>query len=174
MATERYLIGPGLKDKLAEVIRRVDGGSNPGFSVNPVHEKLEDMPRPPGVHAREGIFESPWPINTFNTVRLTADTSVTVSVLNTLINYPSPPNGKNTSHCVIVRDGNTWFLANWQYETATAVFTGSTYSQSVVTDVQLSASFDTATCSVTLKKTVTTTAIMLMGSTYTSTFLRLV
>lgn len=125
-------------------------------------------------YAREGSFEGAWPINSYKSVRLSSDTNATVSVKNTLIDYPAAPFGRETCHCVIVKDKGTWVLANWQMATATAVFVGSTYTQQLVSDVNISAELNTSSCTIIIKKTVTTTSITLLGGTYTATYVKLV
>jgi hypothetical protein len=125
-------------------------------------------------YAREGSFNGAWPIDSYKSVRLSGDTSSTVSVKNTLINYPAPPFGRETCRCVIVKDKGTWVLANWQVATATAVFVGSTYTQQLISDIAIAAELNTSSCTITIKKTVTTTFITLLGGTYTATYVKLV
>jgi hypothetical protein len=76
---ERYLIGPGLRTKLREVISRVDGMAD--GSVSEIPTRLQDMRRNSGTALRLGTFTGSWNIMTKKTVTLFASTQ-TASVIN--------------------------------------------------------------------------------------------
>lgn len=80
MAQERYLIGPGLRSKLREVIRRVDGlpQGGPGSEIP---TRLQDPRRAGGTTLRVGTFTGSWQTGTFKTVTITGSTQ-TISVYN--------------------------------------------------------------------------------------------
>jgi hypothetical protein len=78
---ERYLIGPGLRNKLREIIRRVDG--MPLGSSAEIPTRLQDMRRGGGggTTLKVGTFTGSWQTGTFKTVTITGSTN-TVSVFN--------------------------------------------------------------------------------------------
>lgn len=82
MSQERYFIGPGLKDKLRDVIFRVDGA--PHVTAGPkVPYVYSDIP-PPLVVAKNlqrGTFTGEWPIGSTNAVTI-VNSSETVRVTN--------------------------------------------------------------------------------------------
>jgi hypothetical protein len=70
---EKYLIGPGLRDKLREVITRVDGipsGSGGSGEVPAVHQEI---PRRAGSLVRLGKTSSAWNKGTTTTVNVWED-----------------------------------------------------------------------------------------------------
>jgi hypothetical protein len=109
MAQERYLIGPGLKDKLGEVIRRVDGGATPGFVVTGSEPLLEEPLRNSNIF-RIGTFgTAAWSINSQNTVTLS---SVSMTGTTVLVNnlFGSIAAAGSTQKCAIAREGTAWYL----------------------------------------------------------------
>ena len=76
---ERYLIGPGLRDKLRDIIRRVD--ATPIGSSSEIATRLQDMRRGGGSSLRVGTFTGSWQTGTFKTVTITGSTN-TISVYN--------------------------------------------------------------------------------------------
>lgn len=121
---------------------------------------------------RMGTFSSPWAKGATKTINLT-NASGTVAASNTLIDYPSAPAGKSSVNCVIANEGGTWFLANWEQVTATAAIVSSMNTVSVITDVTLSATLNTSSCAITIGKTNSTALVTFVGSSYTSTIVRL-
>lgn len=103
MAEERYLIGPGLRDKLREVITRVDGvvpygGSGPEPRIQSLSQPL--------ITFRVGTATGAWSKATSKTVSLRADTNLTVTATNLFASV-----GKTASYNVaIARDGTAWYL----------------------------------------------------------------
>lgn len=120
MATERYFIGPGLKDKLGDVIRRVDGAQNPGGSVTPIPTRFDDPSRP--VKSKDVFkackFTGAWGLNGNLTVQ-SISSAETFNATNLLYEIP---NTGLTLNCVIGKDGTQWYLANVQHQ-STSVLT---------------------------------------------------
>jgi hypothetical protein len=65
---DRYLIGPGLRTKLREVITRVDGMPD-GGGADTIPVRLQDMPRG-GQPLRIGKTTATWTKNTLATITL--------------------------------------------------------------------------------------------------------
>lgn len=76
---ERYLIGPGLRTKLREIIRRVDG--TPIGSESEIPTRLQDPRRGGGSTLKVGTFTGSWQTGTYKTVTITGSTQ-TVQVYN--------------------------------------------------------------------------------------------
>jgi hypothetical protein len=121
---------------------------------------------------RRGTFNSPWATSETKTITLL--TGGTVAASNTLINYPAPPAGKSSVNCAVGNEGGTWFLVSYEFVTATALIVASMNAISVVTDIAISASLNTSSCAITIGKTSTTALVSMVGSTYTTTIIRLV
>lgn len=114
MATERYLIGPGLKAKLADMVRRMDGEPNPGFSVRPSNVRFEEPFRPnkKGGGIKACRFSGAWSL-TGQKVVTSISTGETFNVTNLIFDIP---NVGTTLNCVIGQDGTAWYLANAQHQ----------------------------------------------------------
>jgi hypothetical protein len=113
MATERYFIGPGLKDKLGDVIRRVDGTQNPGGSVTPIQTRFDEPVRPPLPGGFKACtFTGGWGFNSSQTVR-SISSGETFNATNIIYDIP---NTGLTLNCVIGKDGTQWYLANVQHQ----------------------------------------------------------
>lgn len=125
-----------------------------------------------GSLVRMGTFSSPWAKGATKTINLT-NAGGTVAASNTLIDYPAAPAGKSTVNCVVANDGGTWFLANWEQATATAAFISAVSTAAVVTDVTLSATLNTSSCAITIGKTNTTALMTFIGTSYTTSFIKL-
>lgn len=107
---ERYFIGPGLKDKLGEVIRRVDGSSTPGFAVTSGSSRFEEPLRGRANAFRIGSFGvAAWAVNTTATVTLTnvSPTGTTVVVTNV---FGSLGTASASRAVGIAQDGTQWYL----------------------------------------------------------------
>ena len=134
-------------------------------------------------------FTGAWAIGDTKTVTFKNQTSTpnTVAAVNLFFPFPAPA---SSTDCAIAKDGTAWYLIDVPFETATAVFAGSTttgivvsstQSTSRVTDVTLSATLNTSNCTISIGKTlVTASTIFVTGtatsvfvqSTFTATFLR--
>jgi hypothetical protein len=107
MASERYFIGPGLKDKLREVIYRVDGLAS-----------VERGVKAPTVEQSLPIFRTTFRICTFTgawsksqqktvTFKFDTNTPNTVSATNLFATIGSATSSRN---CAVAREGTAWYL----------------------------------------------------------------
>ena len=110
---ERYFIGPGLKDKLGEVIRRVDGSSTPGFVVTGSEPLLEEPLRNSRFFRIATYGTAAWALNASATVTLTnvSPTGSTVLVTNVFGALSTATAARNVG---IARDGTQWYLIQAQ------------------------------------------------------------
>jgi hypothetical protein len=185
-APERVTFTSGAADRIAKVVRAVEGGDRDcgpltfGARIGGVSGKT----------FRVGTFTGAWSINDTKTVTFKNQTATpnTVAAVNLFFPFSAATNA--TTDCAIAKDGTAWYLIDVPFETATAVFAGSTttgivvsstQSTSRVTDVTLSATLNTSNCTISIGKTlVTASTIFVTGtatgvfvqSTFTSTFLR--
>jgi hypothetical protein len=167
---EGFLLGPNLLSQIRRTIDRVDGepiGS--GFRRTQVALEGEG-PRSAKVF-RICTFTGSWAINATKTVTFKYQTSTpnTASVVNLFFPYPATT---NATDCAIAKDGTAWHLIDVPFQTATAVFSGGTTTQTVVSDVVVAAVLNTSNCQITVTRTNTTAAITIVQSTFTSVFVR--
>lgn len=153
--------------RIASAVRKVEIGDRDGGGL--------EFPSPANVASRRAFrvctFTGAWSINASKTVTFKNQTSTpnTVSALNLF--FPITENAVNAD-CAIAKEGTAWYLIDVPFQTATAVFVGATSSTAVMRDVTLSASLNTSNCAITIGKTLVTTSVTLVSSTFTSTFLR--
>ena len=116
-------------------------------------------------------FTGAWSIGGTKTVTLKNRTNTpnTLTAINLFLPVPAP---SAATDCAIAKDGTAWYLIDVPLETATAVFVGATQSTAVMRDVTLSASLNTSACTISIGKTLVTTSVTIVSSTFTSTFLR--
>jgi hypothetical protein len=117
-------------------------------------------------------FTGAWAINATKTVtfKYQAATPNTASVTNLF--FPVTSTAAGNTDCAIAKDGTAWFLIDVPFEAATAVFVRATSSTAVMTDVTLSASLNTSACTISIGKTLVTSSVTIVSSTFTSTFVR--
>lgn len=106
MASERYFIGPGLKDKLREVIYRVD--EIPRVERGASAPKVEQDLFQPRKVFRICTFTGSWSKNTDKTVtfKFQTNTPNTVQASNLFAEI----GGSGTRNCAIAKEGTAWFL----------------------------------------------------------------
>lgn len=105
--SERYVLGPGLVDKLRETVRTVDGMKPP---PEPPTRLTFDEPSGPIRPIRIGTFgTSSWNINASNTVTLTnvGVTGYTVLVTNL---FGGLGTATTSRACAVAKDGTAWYL----------------------------------------------------------------
>lgn len=105
--SERYVLGPGLVDKLRETVRTVDGMKPPS---EPPTRLTFDEPSGPIRPIRIGTFgTSSWAIGASSTVTLTnvGVTGYTVLVTNLFGNIGT---GSSSRYCAVAKDGPEWYL----------------------------------------------------------------
>jgi hypothetical protein len=167
-----FLISDGLHKDIKRTIARVDGmPDGPGATKIPT--RFESLPAQAGKVFRICTFTGAWAINgekqvTFRGVTTTPNT---VSAMNLF--FPVTSTATNaTTDCAIAKDGTAWYLIDVPFEMATAVFVRATSSTAVMTDVTLSASLNTSSCTISIGKTLVTSSVTIVSSTFTSTFVR--
>ena len=188
---EGFLLGPNLLSQIRRTIDRVDGepiGS--GFRRTQVILEGEE-PRSAKVF-RICTFTGSWEINETKTVnfKYVPGATNTVNVTNLFFPWTTTATGSSTD-CAIAKDGTAWFLIDVPFETATAVFVGSTTAgigvsstqlTSLITNITITAAINTSNCTISVGRTIhTASAIVVTGtstttlvqSTFTSTFLKL-
>jgi len=165
--TERVTFTKPAAERIAKVVRAVEGGDRDAGPLSFGNRGVAGNPKA----FRVCTFTGAWSINDTKTVTFRNQTTTpnTVAAVNLFFPFPAPA---SATDCAIAKDGTAWFLIDVPFETATAVFVGATSSTSVMTDVTLSASLNTSACTISIGKTLVTTSVTIVSSTFTSTFLR--
>jgi hypothetical protein len=166
--TERVTFTKPAAERIAKVVRAVEGGDR---DAGPLTFGNRGVGGISGKVFRVCTFTGAWSINAEKTVTFKYQTATpnTVSATNLFFPLSAP---STTTDCAIAKDGTAWFLIDVPFETATAVFVSATSSTAVMRDVTLSASLNTSACTITIGKTLVTTSVTLVSSTFTSTFVR--
>jgi hypothetical protein len=138
---------------------------------------------------RAATFSGSWPIGSTKVVTLKYAPTATVNAVN--LSWPITLTAYSSEDCIVGKEGTNWWLVVPKLEARTAVFVtqtqqrmfcSGTASQSLVTDVTITATLNTTDCSITVGKTLTTSSITVVSATatapfivssYTSTFLRI-
>jgi hypothetical protein len=165
--TERVTFTKPAAERIAKVVRAVEGGDRDagplsfGARVGGVSGKV----------FRVCTFTGAWSIGDTKTVTFKYQTATpnTVAAVNLFFPFPAPA---AATDCAIAKEGTAWFLIDVPFETATAVFVSATSSTSVMTDVTLSASLNTSACTISIGKTLVTSSVTIVSSTFTSTFVQ--
>jgi len=133
-------------------------------------------------------FTGAWAINSAKAVtfRNVTSTPNTVSAVNLF--FPVSSESTAALNCAVAKDGSQWYLVDIPFEEATAVFVGSTQSvtyvtgtsvgttiagvetRDYITDVAISASLNTSSCTITVGKTLTTAAASFVTGTASAVF----
>jgi hypothetical protein len=166
--TERVTFTKPAAERIAKVVRAVEGGNRDAGPLTFGNRGVAGNPK----LFRVATFTGAWSINDTKTVTFRNQTATpnTVAAVNLFFPFSAATNA--TTDCAIAKDGTAWFLIDVPFEAATAVFVGATSSTSVMTDVTLSASLNTSACTISIGKTLVTTSVTIVSSTFTSTFLR--
>lgn len=108
MAQEKFYIGPGLRQKLGDVIRIVDGSSpaSGGISVTPT---APGMARPFLTTFRVCTFTGAWAISGQKTVTFKYVTATPNTVVATNLFCGLDP-GTVTTDVGVAREGTAWYL----------------------------------------------------------------
>jgi hypothetical protein len=152
--------------RIAAAVRHVEGGNR--------DQQPFGFEHPQGIANaklfRVCTYTGSWSKDSAKTVTFKYATSTpnTVSASNLFF----PITGTAGGDCGIAKDGTAWFLIDVPMFTATAVFVGATASTTVMRDVTLSASLNTSNCTITIGKTLSTTSVILVQSTFTATFVK--
>jgi len=152
--------------RIAAAVRHVEGGNRdqPPFGFE--HPQVIGGAKV----FRVCTYTGSWSKGSAKTVtfKYATGTPNTVSATNLFVPVTDTAGGD----CAVAKDGTAWFLIDVPMFTATAVFVGATASAAVMRDVTLSASLNTSNCAITIGKTLSTTSIILMQSTFTATFVK--
>jgi hypothetical protein len=165
--TERVTFTKPAAERIAKVVRAVEGGDR---DTGPLTFGNRGVGGNPKVF-RVCTFTGAWAINDTKTVTFRNQTATpnTVAAVNLFFPFPAPA---SATDCAIAKEGTAWYLIDVPFETETAVFVAATSSTSVMTDVTLSASLNTSACTISIGKTLVTSSVTIVSSTFTSTFLR--
>jgi len=165
--TERVTFTKPAAERIAKVVRAVEGGDRDAGPLTFGNRGVAGNPKT----FRVCTFTGAWSINDTKTVTFKNQTATpnTVAAVNLFFPFPAPA---SATDCAIAKEGTAWYLIDVPFETATAVFAGATSSTSVMTDVTLSASLNTSACTISIGKTLVTSSVTIVSSTFTSTFLR--
>jgi hypothetical protein len=167
-----FLISDGLHKDIKRTIARVDGmPDGPGATKIPT--RFESLPAQAGKVFRVCTFTGAWSINATKTVTFRNQTATPNTVAAVNLFFPITNTAASSRDCAIAKDGTAWFLIDVPLFTASAVFVVATAATTVVQDVTLSATLDPDSCTISLGKTLTTTSVVVVQSTYTSTFVTL-
>ncbi len=106
---DKYFIGPGLREKLREVVGKVDALSvgTRGATQRTVHQ---DMPRGGGGGFRICTFTGAWAITTQKTVTFRGVTTAPNTIVATNLFASISTSVSQTRNCAIARDGTAWYL----------------------------------------------------------------
>jgi hypothetical protein len=154
-------------ERIANVVRAAELASP---AARPLSFDRVDTPQKQRLF-RVCTFTGAWSINDTKTVTFRNQTATpnTVAAVNLFFPFPAPA---SATDCAIAKDGTAWYLIDVPFETATAVFAGATASTAVMRDVTLSASLNTSNCTISIGKTLVTTSVTILSSTFTATFVR--
>jgi len=122
-------------------------------------------------------FTGAWAIDSAKTVtfRNVTTTPNTVSAVNLF--FPISSASTAAIKCAVAKDGTAWYLVDVPLAVRTATFVGPTQSgvdvtstaeRSYVTDVQIAATLNTSSCSITVSKTMSTASATFVTGTATS------
>jgi hypothetical protein len=123
---------------------------------------------------RAATFSGSWPIGSTKVVTLKYAPTATVNAFN--LSWPITLTAYSSEDCIVGREGTNWWLVVPKLEARTAILVTQTASQlicsgtatqSVVTDVSISGSLNTASCAITIGRTVTTTSVRVVSATAT-------
>lgn len=106
---DSYRIGPGLRDKLREVVRTVDALtlSSRGQSTRTVHQ---EMPRPTGGGFRICTFTGSWSKTTEKTLTFKYQTATPNTIVATNLFAELGTVAYSPRNCAIAKEGTAWFL----------------------------------------------------------------
>ncbi len=148
-------------ERIANAVRSVETAPRPTRPL--VFDRIPEGRMPKAV--RMATYTGTWDVGSPKTVTFFSSTNT--AIVQNLF-FPVTIAGGN---CAIAKDGTAWYLIDVRANTASATFV-STASASVVTDISVSGSFNSANCSITVGRTLTTTRVTVVGMTSTSNFVR--
>jgi hypothetical protein len=158
-------------ERIARVVRAVENARPSGGSLT--FDRIDSQRKV----FRVCTFTGAWSIGSSKTVTFQNVTSTpnTVSAVNLFFPLSAVPPAALT--CAIAKDGSQWYLVDVPLALRTGIFVGTTQSgvdvtstseRSYVTDVQIAASLNTSSCSITVNKTLSTASATFVTGTATS------
>jgi hypothetical protein len=156
-------------NRIAKTVSRVEGEAR---KTEPLRFGPRQRPRPGGGDNdifRTACFTGSWSVDSTATIEFTNSTFTpqTATANNLFCSIESGDVG-------VAKDvDNTWYLIAWEMETATAVFVTATATTAVLQSVTVAATLNTSNCSIVLETTNNTSALKIISSTVTATYLRL-
>lgn len=166
--TERVTFTKPAAERIANVVRAVEGGDRDAGPLTFGNRGVAGNAKV----FRVATFTGAWAINATKAVTFRNQTNTPNTVSATNLFFPVTSTATANTDCAIAKDGTAWYLIDVPFETATAVFVGATSSTSVMTDVTLSASLNTSACTISIGKTLVTSAVTIVTSTFTASFVR--
>ena len=166
--TERVTFTKPAAERIAKVVRAVEGGDRDAGPLTFGNRGVAGNPKA----FRVCTFTGAWSINDTKAVAFKNQTATPNTVAAVNLFFPFSAASNATTDCAIAKEGTAWFLIDVPFETATAIFVGATASTAVMRDVTLSASLNTSLCTISIGKTLVTTSITIVSSTFTATFTR--
>jgi hypothetical protein len=166
--TERVTFTKPAAERIAKVVRAVEGGDRDAGPLSFGNRGVAGNPK----LFRVCTFTGAWAIGDTKTVTFKNQTATPNTVAAVNLFFPVTSTATGNTDCAIAKEGTAWYLIDVPLETATAIFVGATASTSVMTDVTLSASLNTSACTISIGKTLVTSSVTIVSSTFTSTFLR--
>ena len=156
-------------ERVANVVRTVELAPTPGrpLSFSPVMQSQSRK------MFRVCTFTGAWSINSEKVVTLKYQTATPNTVSATNLFFPITSTATSSTDCAVAKDGTAWFLIDVPLATATAIFVTGTERTAVVSDVKLTASLNTANCTVSIGRTLVTASRIFVTATVTGTFLQL-
>lgn len=122
---------------------------------------------------RIATFSGAWSIGATKTVTFKYQTATPNTANVTNLFFPIVGTATSSVDCAIAKDGTAWFLIDVPLATATAVFVSSLATQTVVSNVLIAASLNTANCAITVTRTQTTASVTIVAATQSRTVLSL-
>jgi hypothetical protein len=142
-----FLIGENLLGQIKDTVKRVQGEPMVG-NISRIETRFEGGPPAAGGKTfRICTFTGAWSLNGTKTVTFRGVTTTpnTVSAMNLF--FPVTNTATGDRSCAIAKDGTAWHLVGVQVSTAAVT---------VVTNITLSGSLNTANCSISIGRTLTT------------------
>jgi hypothetical protein len=171
-------------ERIANVVRAAELASP---AARPLSFDRVDTPQKPKAF-RVCTFTGAWSINATKTVTFKNQTATPNTVAAVNLFFPVTSTATGNTDCAIAKDGTAWYLIDVPFETATAVFAGSTSSSTVfgtgstsvirfmgtsstglatyITGV--SASLNTANCTISITAATATATTVSMAGTQTA------
>jgi hypothetical protein len=181
--TERVTFTKPAAERIAKVVRAVEGGDRDAGPLTFGNRGVAGNPKV----FRVCTFTGAWAINDTKTVTFKNQTATPNTASVTNLFFPVTSTAAGSTDCAIAKEGTSWYLIDVPFETATAVFIGSTAAgirvqstataivlsgtatDSVLTDVTLSASLNTSACTITIGKTLVTASRTFVSGTAQAT-----